>query len=129
MNRVKTVISAFDGCGEMEVTLRRPSVLSMARAGKIPNPLLGAVAKLFDFAGAGASEPSLSEIGETVHVIAQEALVEPAYEQVKEALTDCQLMEIYHFVKGGTAALACFRRLGKLFSGTAGVRADRQGDE
>lgn len=126
MNEEKLTLSGFNGRGEWTVLARRPSILTLARLGKIPNPLLGAAAKLFSFGGKG-SEPSLKEVADTLHIVAEAALVEPAYETVKEQLTDDQLMELYQYAKGGVDALNCFRRLGGFFAGGTGGKTQRQG--
>jgi hypothetical protein len=108
MNIFKTSISSFDGRGAMEVTLKRPSILTLAKLGKIPNPLLGAATKLFEFAPKGESV-SLKEIGEILHVVAEASLISPEYKKIKDDLTDEQLMEIYHYAKEGADGLEYFR--------------------
>lgn len=108
MNEFCTTISSFDGKGHLSVILKRPSILSLAMAGKIPNPLLGAATKLFDFAP--KSEPaSIKEIGQVLHIIAEGSLLSPKYEEIKDDLTDEQLMEIYHYAKEGADGLEYFR--------------------
>ncbi len=126
VNEMEIALTGFDGRGEWKVTVRRPSILTLARLGKIPNPLLGAAAKLFSFGGK-AEDPSLKEVADMLHIVAEASLVQPAYEQVKEKLTDEQLMELYQFAKGGVDALHCFRRLGGLSAGGTGGKAQRQG--
>ena len=127
-NQMTLTLSGFDGRGEMQVVAQRPSILTLARLGKIPNPLLGAAAKLFSFGGK-AAEPSLKEVADTLHIVAEAALIEPAYDAVKEQLTDDQLMELYQFAKGGVDALNCFRKLGGFFAGGTGGKAQRQGGQ
>lgn len=119
MNTFETTISSFDGRGDMAVTLKRPSVLTLAKLGKIPNPLLGAATKLFDFAPGGESA-TLKEIGEILHILAEAALVSPKYEEIAENLTDSQLMEIYHYVKEGADGLEYFRCLGGVSAHSGG---------
>lgn len=128
MNEHKAKISSFDGAGEMEVILRRPSVLSLAMNGKIPNPLLAAASKLFDFAPRGESV-SLKEIGELLHIIAGATLIEPCYDDVKDELTDTQLTEIYHYAKEGADGLAYFRRFREFSPGGGSGKGERQGGE
>ena len=108
MNEFCTKITSFDGRGEIDVILKRPSILSLALAGKIPNPLLSAAAKLFDFAPKSEAA-SIKEIGEILHIIAEASLIVPAYEEVKDELTDEQLMEIYRYAKEGADGLEYFR--------------------
>ena len=108
MNEFCTSISSCDGRGSMNVILRRPSILSLAMAGKIPNPLLAAATKLFEFVP-GRESISLKEIGEILHIVAEASLVSPSYDEVKDELTDQQLMEIYHYAKEGADGLEYFR--------------------
>lgn len=128
MNEHKTKISSFDGKGDIDVTLRRPSVLTLAMNGKIPNPLLAAASRLFDFAPKGESV-SLKEIGELLHIVARAALVAPPYEQIKDDLTDAQLTEIYHYAKEGADGLEYFRRFRELHTGDGGGGGKPQGGE
>ena len=127
-NQTTLTLSDFDGKGEMQVVARRPSILTLARLGKIPNPLLGAAAKLFSFGGKTA-EPSLKEIADMLHIVAEATLMKPAYDAVKEQLTDDQLMELYQYAKGGVEALNCFRKLGGFFAGGTGGQAQRPGSQ
>lgn len=108
MNQFPTQITSFDGKGTMDVILKRPSILTLAKMGKIPNPLLSSAAKLFDFSPKG-EEVSIKEIGEVLHIVAGACLVCPAYEEICNDLTDEQLMEIYHYAKEGADGLEYFR--------------------
>ena len=128
MNIFKTKISSFDGTGDMAVTLKRPSILTLAKLNKIPNPLLGAAAKLFDFSS-GGDNATLKEIGEILHVVAEAALISPAYKEIKDSLTDEQLMEIYHYAKEGASALECFRSIRKLYSDGDDLKDEQQSGE
>ena len=108
MNEFSTTITSFDGRGQMSVILKRPSILSLAKLGKIPNPLLASASKLFDFAPK-SEEISLKEIGEILHIVAEATLILPTYHEVKDNLTDEQLMEIYRYAKEGADGLEYFR--------------------
>lgn len=125
MNEYKAKISSFDGRGDMDVVLKRPSVLSLAMAGKIPNPLLSAAARLFDFAPRGESA-NLKEIGEVLHIIASASLVEPAYDEIKDCLTDTQLTEIYHYAKEGADGLDYFRKFREFHKGGSDGKSKRE---
>ncbi len=119
MNTFETTISSFDGRGDMAVILKRPSLLTLAKLGKIPNPLLGAATRLFDFAPKGDGV-NIKEIGEILHILAEATLVKPAYSDIADSLTDRQLMEIYHYVREGADGLEYFRRLGGVSSRSDG---------
>lgn len=94
--------------------MKRPSLLSLASSGKVPNALMGEVNKLFT---EGISEETMDkntmkELHEILELMANEALVEPTYQELKDngiELTDEQLMFIYNFSQRGLTALFPFR--------------------
>jgi hypothetical protein len=96
------------------VMLKRPSLLEMAQSGAIPNPLLGTAADLFR---EGVTKPVSSgekfkSMAQVLQCIAEAALVEPSYHELKDAgihLTDMQLLHIYDFVQTGVNTLKLFR--------------------
>lgn len=94
-----------------EVVLRRPSLLTMAAEGSIPNELIGAAQKLFS-EGYDTALP-LDQLGRLLRRIAAEAMVEPTLEQLEAEgcrLTDMQLAAIYNFSQAGVRALEPFRQ-------------------
>ena len=94
-----------------EAVLRRPSLLTMAAEGSIPNELIGAAQRLF-CEGYDTSLP-LDQLGRLLRRIAAEALVEPTLDQLEAAgirLTDMQLAAIYNFSQAGVRALEPFRQ-------------------
>ena len=96
------------------VKVKRPSLLDMAKNGRIPNPLLNTAAELFK---AGVTKPindgeSFKSMSEVIMIEVKEALVEPTYEELEEAgvtLTDMQMFYIHDFVQSGVNALKVFR--------------------
>ena len=105
-----------------EAVLRRPSLLTMAAEGSIPNELIGAAQKLF-CEGYDSALP-LDQLGRLLHRIAAEAMVEPTLEQLEAEgcrLTDLQLAAIYNFSQAGVRALEPFR--------TGGAAAQPAGNE
>ncbi len=94
----------------LNAVLRRPSLLTMAAEGSIPNELIGAAQKLFS-EGYDTALP-LDQLGRLLRRIAAEALVEPTLEQLEAdgcRLTDMQLAAIYNFTQAGVRALEPFR--------------------
>lgn len=128
MNEFCTTISSCDGRGHLSVILKRPSILTLAMAGKIPNPLLAAATKLFDFAPKSESV-SIKEIGQVLHIIAEAALISPKYEEIKDNLTDEQLMEIYHYAKEGADGLEYFRGFRGVHKGCDNSESKQSGGE
>lgn len=95
--------------------VRRPSMLVLAKQGKIPNALMASANQLF--AGGGSSMDAdnpdmLSDIFDVCEVIATAALIEPSYEEIKQAgleLSDNQMMAIFSYTQNGIKALESFR--------------------
>lgn len=90
--------------------LRRPSILSMAADGSIPNELLSAAQKLF-CEGYDTALP-LDSLGRLLRSVAAAALAEPTLAELDAqgiGLTDMQLAAIYSFTQSGVRALEPFR--------------------
>lgn len=106
-------IEGFNGEGHVYVRLVRPSLLDLAAKGEIPNTLLSAAYKLF-YGDQDEKEKkaSIADNGKVFNIIAEKALVQPTYEELKEAgvmLNDVQLLQIWQFVQQGASALKSFR--------------------
>lgn len=95
--------------------LKRPSLLSMVKQGKIPNTLLVRANELFVQTGAGfdvEEESMMEQMFDVLELMASETFVEPTYDELKEAgiqLTDEQLMFIFNYAQQGVRALESFR--------------------
>ena len=95
--------------------VRRPSMLVLAKQGKIPNSLLNSANELFNKGGGGMdadNENMLSDIYNICEIICESALKEPTYQQIKDAgleLSDDQLMAIFNYTQTGIKALESFR--------------------
>lgn len=95
--------------------LKRPSLLAMAKNGKIPNELLVKTNELFinDGTAANASDDNmLKEIFSVIDTIAGEVFVQPTYEEIKKAgiqLTDEQMLFIFNYTQTGVKNLENFR--------------------
>lgn len=95
--------------------LRRPSMMGLAKAGKIPNQLLDSANRLF-FGDKGRSvkydQEALTQTFEVIDVLCEAAFVEPMYSELKQVgveLSDDQYMFIFNFVQQGVKALDSFR--------------------
>lgn len=94
------------------VRLRRPSMLVLAKSGKIPNELLATADALFNGTKKEKNPNALKEITGILEIMADAALAEPTYAEVKEAgldLTDEQFMAIFNYTQAGVRALDTFR--------------------
>lgn len=97
--------------------LKRPSMLALTRAGKIPNSLILTANELFNGKGMNDKKPdAMKEVLEILDVIAEACFVEPSYREVTGAgieLTDEQMMAIFNYVQRGAKALEPFREKSK----------------
>lgn len=93
--------------------LRRPSMMALAKSGKIPNSLLNTANSLFMGKGVDSNnEGALKEVLSIVDILCDAAFVEPTYSQLKEAgveLTDEQYMAVFNYTQQGVKALEPFR--------------------
>lgn len=99
--------------------LRRPSILALAKAGKIPNTLLTSVNELFTGSNpvrkqkANGEQDQLKEMFEIFDLLCNAAFVEPKYADLKAAgveLTDQQYTFIFNYTQNGVAVLDSFRK-------------------
>ena len=96
--------------------VRRPSMLVLAKQGKIPNALLTAAGELFSKGGAGMdadNENMLSDVYGICEVIARASLIQPTYDEIQQAgmeLSDDQIMAIFNYAQSGVKALESFRK-------------------
>lgn len=94
--------------------LKRPSILGMAKRGRIPNSLLVKANELFVQSGSIDTEENsmMQEIYDVIDLIASETFVEPTYNEIKSTgieLTDEQMMFIFNYSQQGVKALESFR--------------------
>lgn len=96
------------GYGEepFTVRLKRPSLLYLCKIGKIPNELLAAAQELYE---GESRRANMKERGAVLAEVAKVAMIEPAYEEVKDYLTDQQLAAIWNYTQLGVRALKPFR--------------------
>ena len=110
-SKIETIPGWF---GEtVEVELKRPSILALAAAGAIPNPLMKTARKLF-YSGISPDGGDLAEEGRVLLEVAKAALVKPSFDELEAAgieLTDEQLIAIFQFTQLGAKALDRFRQL------------------
>lgn len=93
--------------------LKRPSMLGLVKAGKIPNSLITQATQLFK-SGAGSlgKGNTVDELYDIIEIVCREAMVKPTYDEIKNAgvtLSDNQLMAIFSYTQNGVKALESFR--------------------
>lgn len=93
----------------INVRLKRPSMLSMASKGQIPNSLLSAAQKVFT--STIDSTVTMKDLNEVVDAVVKAALYEPTWEAFEEAgieLTDDQKVAIFSYTQKGIDGLYPF---------------------
>lgn len=97
--------------------LKRPSLLALAKAGKIPNELLTSAGELFE-TNSGKSEESdaaekVATLANMLDTICESSFVSPTYAEIKEIgieLTDDQKTFVFQYAQNGVKALSNFRK-------------------
>ena len=96
--------------------LRRPSMLALAKSGKIPNSLLATANRMFDSSLDTKSENMLKDFYMVMETILEAAFVEPTYQEIKDAgvqLSDDQMIFVFNYTQQGVKVLDQFRPNGK----------------
>lgn len=97
------------------VRLRRPSLMSLVKSGKIPNSLMKQATTLFAKGGQsliGMNGNTLGEMLDIMDVIVEAAMIEPTYDELKEndiKLSDDQIMAIFTYTQQGVDYVKRFR--------------------
>lgn len=95
------------------VRMKRPSLMILAKSGKIPNKLLKTATEMFN-GESGADDEDLDALSKTfelLEIICEASLVEPKYKDFKSAgmeLSDEQLIAIFNYTQRGIEALNSF---------------------
>lgn len=108
----------LEGC-KFVARLKRPSMLSMVKRGKIPNDLLVEANKLFSNGPSKTAalnqmdSKMMNNMFDIIELICKESFVEPSYEVLKEngiELTDEQQLAIFSYTQRGIESLKSFRQ-------------------
>jgi hypothetical protein len=93
--------------------LRRPSMLDLAKHGKIPNSLLNTANGLFSGKAVDSkNKAALRDLFDVLDIFCEDCFLEPTYQDIKNAgvrLTDDQLMFVFNYAQMGVKSLETFR--------------------
>lgn len=96
--------------------IKRPSMMVLAKSGKIPNELMSTANSLFADGGRTVDKTSdkmMDDMYKVMEAICEASFVEPTYKELKDngvELTDEQMMFIFNYSQEGVAALKNFRK-------------------
>lgn len=109
-------LPAFGSEQPFTARLKRPSILALAKSGKIPNTLMSAAISLFSGKTSevmtSTNPEALTSLFEIMEILCDAAFVEPTWKELKDnkiELTDEQLMAVFQFTQDGIKALEPFR--------------------
>lgn len=112
-NGTLVTLPGFNAEGDFVARLKRPSLLALVRAGKIPNALISTANKLFAKGTFDTDDDSaMSNLFEVLDAVCEACFVEPTWQELSEAgvkLTDEQYMFIFNYTQRGVSALGDFR--------------------
>lgn len=97
------------------VKLRRPSLMALARQGKIPNDLLNTATGLFDgklTKKQSVDQDLLVQLYDVIDILCDASFVEPTFAELKEngiELTDEQMVAVFNYTQKGVRAISPFR--------------------
>lgn len=95
--------------------IRRPSMMQLAKNGKIPNSLMSKATDLFakgTQSMVGVDKSTISEMYDIMRVMCEAALVKPTLEEIESVgltLSDEQMIAIFSYTQDGIKALESFR--------------------
>ena len=111
-------LPSFEDGTKLNVEVKKPNMMQLIAAGKIPNTLLNSAMEMFNGKAGEKMQKAADNAGDLkdlvgmMNVIAEASLVNPTYKQIKGLgidLTDNQLMGLLMYSQGGLKALENFR--------------------
>lgn len=102
-------IPNFDNSGTIKVRVQKPRLMAMAAQGKIPNHLLGVVNNMMFGNKKEKKETNITDVAKTYELYCRACLVEPSYEEIKDIITDDQMIAIFDWAMGDMKGLENFR--------------------
>ena len=109
----------FTGDVPFVARLKRPSMLALAKSGRIPNTLLEKANDLFsggvpNVAHKYNSDPKMmADLMSVLDIICEDSFMEPTFQELKDngiELTDAQYLAVFAYVQRGVKSLENFRK-------------------
>ena len=97
----------FDNGKPFCAKLKRLSLLGLCKSGAVPNQLLAAVQEIYE----GKQRSNIKSYAEVLDIVCEQCLVEPAWDDIKDIITDVQKLAIMTYAQSGVAGLLPFRQI------------------
>ncbi len=101
-------IPGFTNGEILKIKVQKPRILALAAQGKIPNALMG-VAQQMARGKAVPEQADITQIAQMMELFCQVCMVEPTYDELKDIITDDQLLAIFSWATGDVQQLSTFR--------------------
>lgn len=104
------IIPGFAPGETIEVQVQRPGLMGMMAQGKIPNPLMSQVTQLLKGQDIGkGKEVDFVSLAKTFEFFCSACMVTPTYTEMKDIITDDQMMAVFNWAMGGVQKMSSFR--------------------
>ena len=113
----------FDENTPFNARVKRPSLMELCLNETIPNILLAEAQQLFE---GDLKKGNLVKYHDIMRKVAEVALVEPKYSEIKDMLTDEQLVVIFDYTQKGVVALLPFRKIREFQKALNGAKQDKE---
>lgn len=101
-------IPGFDG-KPITIKVQRPRLLAMASQGKIPNRLMAVATRAAGGRVDNKKKVDITDIAKMVELYCLACMVEPTFDEVKDAINDDQMLAIFEWATSEVSELAPFR--------------------
>lgn len=103
-------IPDFNNEGTVNIRVKRPSIMGMAIQGKIPNNLMTIASKIAGLKTNDDKETSVKDLGQIYELYCRATMVEPTFDEMKNYITDDQMLKIYGFATSEGKKWETFRQ-------------------
>lgn len=109
-------IPGFDEGEIFEIKVKKLSIVGLMSSGKIPNSLMQVVKDAFSGIKSQSTEndadasimDKAGEIGKLLDIVCAEAMLEPAFDDIKDVMNDAQKLAVFQFTQGGVEQVKTF---------------------
>ena len=93
---------------KIKVKAQKPRLMAMAARGKIPNPLMAVATKLIR-GEIKQKKVDMAESAKMIELYCHVCMVEPKYEEIRDIITDEQMLGIFTWAMSGADEIEPFR--------------------